>query len=363
MAKHSICTKCVLTSTTPGISFDENGVCNYCSTYKPMTVKGEDKFIELLDKYKTRNGRYDCVALMSGGRDSTYVLWKLVHDYGLKVLAVNYNNPFSSEQARMNIKNAVKTLGVDLVSWEFPHDAQRKATQKALKAWCHHPSSVMIPIVCTHCKLIGPRNFQIARDHGTNLLILGSNPLETASFKRAGLGGARDYHKFSKIPRVAWITLRELAKNPSYFAGVSLGMVIKLYLYTGDTPYLRMIHKDITIPCIFDYIRWDEQEIISTISEQLGWRKSSEVASSWRFDCRLDYLRRLMYASTVGVTELRDLFSKMVREGMMTREKALSRLEKEDVVPKAVANDVLSGIGMTLSDLKFRTDFIQEYTV
>jgi len=90
---------------------------------------------------------------------------------------------------------------------------------------------------------------------------------------------------------------------------------------------------------------------LSEITRELGWQRSPEVASSWRFDCRLDYVRRLMYASTHGVTELRDLFSKMIREGLITREEALERMKTEDIVPTSLANDVLAEIGMKLEDL------------
>ena len=105
---------------------------------------------------------------------------------------------------------------------------------------------------------------------------------------------------------------------------------------------------------LFDYIKWDESEVESTIKTHLDWKKSPEVASSWRFDCRLDYVRRKLYASTVGVTELRDLFSKMIREGMITREDALERLNVEDHIPLPVIEDVLSKIDMKVSDLKLK---------
>jgi len=58
-----------------------------------------------------------------------------------------------------------------------------------------------------------------------------------------------------------------------------------------------------------------------------------------------------MYATTIGVSELRDLFSKMIRAGQMTREEALERLKTEDVVPKDVAEDVLADLGLKPSDL------------
>jgi len=347
-----ICSKCILKSGTPGITFDETGTCNYCSTYNRMKVEGEEKLVAILEDFKKKRGQYDCMVGVSGGRDSTYTLWKLAHDYHMRVLAVNYKNPFTSGQARENMRRTMRKLKVDFYDWEFPNDIHRRSTKKALRAWSHHPSSAMIPIVCTHCKTMWPTLYRIARDHNTPLIVVGSNPLETASFKRAGFGGARYYHKPSLLPRLIKRSLGELIKNPRYLTSCSWSTVLKMYLCAGhNSPYLRLRFKDITVVRFFDYLRWDEKEVLTTITENLGWQKSSEVESSWRFDCRLDYARRLMYGATVGVTELRDLFSKMIREGMMSRSEALARLEKEDVIPEALADDVLSELGMKKADL------------
>lgn len=106
-----------------------------------------------------------------------------------------------------------------------------------------------------------------------------------------------------------------------------------------------------TVIRLFDYIKWNETEVESTIADHLAWKKSPEVASSWRFDCRLDYVRRRMYESTVGVTELRDLFSKMIRERIITREQAIARLKVEDHIDFPVIEDVLSMIELKAEDL------------
>ncbi len=125
-----------------------------------------------------------------------------------------------------------------------------------------------------------------------------------------------------------------------------------MYLMVGhSSPYLRWKYKDINVLRLFDYIIWDEKEVISTITKKLGWKKSLEVESTWRFDCRLDFVRRRMYATTHGVSELRDFFSKMVREGRMTRDEALNRLKIEDYVSDEVVDNVLSDIDLKLSDL------------
>ena len=293
---------------------------------------------------------------LSGGRDSTYTLWKLVNDYKLNVLVLNYKNPFTSGQARKNMQRAIETLKVDFVDWEFPNDIHRKTTKKHLRIWAHNPSSSMIPFVCAHCKSPWPNTFKIIRENNISLLVIGSNPLETASFKKAGLGGARTYHSFKNLPKIVYKSIKQLALNPWYFTS-NLPLVLRMYLGAShSTPYIKWRYKDIKVVRLFDYIKWNEKEIESTITKYLGWQKSPEVASSWRFDCRLDYVRRLMYASTVGTTELRDLFSKMIREKQITREEALERLKREDAVSEAIVEEILGGLGLKLSDLNLKID-------
>ncbi len=355
MGDEILCKKCILTSGTPGIEFDADGVCNYCRGHVRMSGAGEAKLREVLERHKSLKKKYDAMVCISGGRDSAYLLLKMVRDYGMKVLAVNYKNPFTSEQARANLKRAVDLLKVDFVDWEFPRDKHRKATAKTLKVWSHHPSSLLIPLVCAHCKTTWPGFYKVAREHDISLILIGSNPLETASFKKAGLGGARTYHKLKNVPNILLKTVRELVKNPRYLVKTSWPMVFKMYFMAShSSPYLRWRYRGIEVIRLYDYLNWSEKDVLEEITRELGWQKSSEVASSWRFDCRLDYVRRLMYASTHGVTELRDLFSKMIREGLLSREEALERMKTEDVVPVPVANDVLADIGLKLDDLNLK---------
>ena len=36
MREYQICTRCIMDTTDPEISFDENGVCNHCHNYDRM---------------------------------------------------------------------------------------------------------------------------------------------------------------------------------------------------------------------------------------------------------------------------------------------------------------------------------------
>ena len=354
MNSDKICSRCLLTGGTPGIHFDENKVCNYCIEYLPMKTYGEEKLLRELDRFRDPNKECECMICVSGGRDSTYLLWKMVHDYKMNPLVVTYKSPFLSKQAQSNVELAVRKLKVDHLYWEYPQNAHFKTTKKHLKIWLKKPSSIMIPFVCAHCKSWNFQFYEIAREHKIPLIFFGSNPLETASFKKAGFGGARTYGKLSNIPNILSKSFKELYSNPSYLTA-NWGIIPKMYLGVGhSTAYMRFRNKDITVIRLFDYLKWDEKNVISTITKNIGWKKSPEVESSWRFDCRLDYFRRLMYHSVIGVTELRDLFSKMIREGMLSREEALERLKKEECISKQVINNVLNSFNLRLSDLPIK---------
>ena len=85
-----LCTRCILPSNFPGITFDEQGVCNQCRSYKPETVnaetkqKYEDKFLALVKEHQNPSS-YDVLMAYSGGKDSTYTLDIGVNRYGLRV--------------------------------------------------------------------------------------------------------------------------------------------------------------------------------------------------------------------------------------------------------------------------------------
>jgi N-acetyl sugar amidotransferase len=117
-----ICSRCIYDETTKGIKFDSEGVCNYCrlteqleKEYKTGTDEGEEKFLEIVDKIKCsgKNKKYDCVLGVSGGTDSSYMLYKAVK-LGLRPLAVHYDNTWNSSIATENIRKVLSKLNIDL---------------------------------------------------------------------------------------------------------------------------------------------------------------------------------------------------------------------------------------------------------
>ena len=130
-----ICTKCVLDTTVADIWFDEQGECKYCKIHNelekahPMGPNLETELAVMVEKIKKagKGKKYDCIAGVSGGRDSTYVLLTAKR-LGLRPLAVHFDNGWNSDISVRNIKNACEKLDIDLYTvvadWEEFKDLQ-----------------------------------------------------------------------------------------------------------------------------------------------------------------------------------------------------------------------------------------------
>lgn len=112
------CSKCGLPSNYPNTDFDKNGVCHVCTAfhgYKDQAqryFKTEDELRDILMSKRGVSPNYDCISLLSGGKDSTYILAQLIN-MGLKVLAFTLDNGYISDQAKGNIDRIVSKLNVD----------------------------------------------------------------------------------------------------------------------------------------------------------------------------------------------------------------------------------------------------------
>ena len=162
------CTRCGLASNYPGISFDGDRVCSECRAFDSYAdragvyFKPEAELARILGSPRERTGEYDCLALLSGGKDSTYVLCRLV-DMGLKVLAFTLDNGYISDQAKDNIQRVVDTLGVDHIFATTP--AMNEIFVDSLQRHAN---------VCQGCfKTIYTLSVQTARDKGIPFIVTG----------------------------------------------------------------------------------------------------------------------------------------------------------------------------------------------
>ena len=119
---YQICSRCIYDTKVPKITFDVNGVCNYCEMidnlkemYHTGTPEGEANFQEIVQEIKKngKNKKYDCIVGVSGGTDSSYMIVKAL-EWGLRPLAVHYDNTWNTAIATENIRKVLGKLKVDL---------------------------------------------------------------------------------------------------------------------------------------------------------------------------------------------------------------------------------------------------------
>jgi N-acetyl sugar amidotransferase len=134
MKKYQQCTRCVMDTTDPDITFDGQGICNHCLHFDQVTRKewfpndeGARKWATLVDEIRRvgRGQEYDCILGLSGGVDSSYLALK-AKDWGLRPLVVHVDAGWNSELAVANIEKIVKHCNYDLhthvVDWEEMRD-------------------------------------------------------------------------------------------------------------------------------------------------------------------------------------------------------------------------------------------------
>lgn len=143
LTDRKICTNCIYDESVPNIVFDEHGVCNYCKTmsqlqdeYKTGTKEGVEKFLQIVEQIK-KDGKdkpYDCIIGVSGGTDSSYMVHQAVNEWGLRPLAVHYDNTWDSSIATGNIRKVLDKLNVDLYTHVVDHNEANDICRAFLKS-------------------------------------------------------------------------------------------------------------------------------------------------------------------------------------------------------------------------------------
>lgn len=137
-----VCSKCIYDENVFGINFDENDVCNYCKQidvfrkeYGTGTKLGKIKFDQIINeiKSKNKNKKYNVIVGVSGGIDSSFML-HLAIKFGLKPLAVHYDNTWNTAISSQNIKKMVTKLNIDLFTYVIDCKEQDEILKSFMKA-------------------------------------------------------------------------------------------------------------------------------------------------------------------------------------------------------------------------------------
>jgi len=136
--KMQYCKRCLMPDTRPGSIFDEEGICQACHNFdNRKKVDWEERKKELkklCDKYRRKDGRYDCLIPVSGGKDSHFLVHVMKNEMGMNPLLVTVGDPFTKTKAGLrNFKNLGETFNCDHFLFNLSSNLFRRVTRKAFE--------------------------------------------------------------------------------------------------------------------------------------------------------------------------------------------------------------------------------------
>jgi len=333
------CKKCVMPNTKPDLHFDENGVCDACRSQeaknRDIDWKAREKeFLELVKKYKTHPD-YDCAIGVSGGKDSTFQVIKIL-ELGLNPLCICFEPTIPTEIGRKNLEN-LNNLGVDLIHIKRNPVVYKKLAKEAFvrtgdNEWQNH-----LGIFTTVPKFAV--NFNVP------LIIWGESP-------QIEYGGPASSKSRNTLDR-QW--LEEfgglLGNRISDMVGVD-GLTEKdlaLYRYSSDEDINRV---GVTGLFLGYYFKWDLREVLKK-SQEYGFQVADRPIETTyedfeNLDCYSNHLHDYLKYVKYGFGRATDNACLDIRLGYITREEGVRLVNKYDGrLPKKSIKKYLEYTGFT----------------
>ena len=352
------CTRCLLPETFPFIQFDSQGVCNYCNHYQPQNkVQPIDSLKALVEPYRRNDGKPDCIVPFSGGRDSTYTLHIVKNVLGLNPIAFTYDWGMVTDLARRNIARVCGKLGVENIIVSADIHWKRENIRKNIQAWLKYPSLGMIPLFMAGDKFFFYYTNKVKKQTGINLNIWGINKLENTEFK-VGFAGLPP--KFGK-KRIYSLSIINQLKLFGYVAG----NIIRSPGYLNQSVWdslgsfaARYIAPKKDYYHLFDYYRWDEDEINNLLQHEYKWETAIDTKSTWRIGDGTASFYNYIYYTVAGFSENDTFRSNQIREGMLTRSEALVKVEEENTPRYETLRWYLEIVGLDFAEVITRINQI-----
>lgn len=322
-----ICKKCILDETVKDIWFDENGICKYCNINDemekkhPLGVAGEKRLSEIINKIKDdgKNNTYDCIAGVSGGRDSTYTLYKAVQ-LGLRPLAVHFDNGWNSVISVSNIKNACEKLNVDLhtivADWEEFKDLQI-AFLKSGTPDADIPADYAIYSVL----------YDAAEKEGVKYILNGH------SFRTEGTSPISWTYMDGRYLKSVHKQFGKMKKIKS-FPVMSMSKLI-YYVFAKRIKEVRLM----------EYINYVKKDVDSLLEKELDWKYYGGHHHENNFT---KFFQSFYLPKRFGIDKRKTELSAMIRSSQISREKALNEIQEHPYhYEKDVVEYVINKLGLT----------------
>jgi hypothetical protein len=303
------CRKCLLTTRVPGVSFDNKGVCNLCREWETRTEDRQKQESERAarqhDLEETlRNpsgqGEYDCILSFSGGKDSCYLLYKLVKEYKLRVLA--YTSDFDIPPNTWdNIRRTLRHLNVDH-HVETPSNEIYKRFIRYLL--CNQTKRGAVHTVCYFWLDIREGDIlRLAMEKNIPLIVTGYSP------------GQPDPERMlyemppERISQEDW-TPHELFDN-GLFNNSERSLFWNPHRYGSGAKFPRILAP-------FHVWDYDQEEVMKRVVE-LGLAKNHWYVNPFLSNFTLNWLFIYSDLKNLGYNPYKPEFSQLIREGKARR--------------------------------------------
>ena len=300
------CRQCLLPRNVKGADIDAAGLCALCRDYARNGHHDDEELRKARERdletalRDQRGGEYDCLVNLSGGKDSCYLLYKLVTEYGLKVLAftTDMNVP---AVAWDNIRRTVGKLEVEHIVYTPPESFYRKLYRYLLQ---NQEERGAVRTVCYVCA-------PLFEGYALALAVEKNIPLVLAGYSPGQPEPDRMVYEFkpSMIADEDW-TPREIRES-GLFTEDELELFWNPFRYPAGTRFPRYLAP-------FHAWSYNQDDVMKAVV-RLGLASSSSHASPVHSNCPLNWL--LMYSDlkNLGYNPYQPEFSALIREGKASR--------------------------------------------
>ncbi len=324
------CSRCLYDAETPNISFDEAGLCNYCTKDDEMRLqfpggeKGRKDFEKIIDEIKKagKGKKYDVIVGVSGGADSTYML-HIGKQYDLRMLAVHFDNTWNTTIAQQNIKNALEKMDVDL--WTYVVNAQEY--DDLYRAFLEGSTpDLEIPTDIALAAVLG----MAAEKFGIQYIFEGH------SFKTEGIAPLGWIYMDAKyIDSVHKLFGKEKMKT---FPNFRFMRQLKWMLF-NRIQKIRPLW----------YLDYDKESVKEMLAKEYDW----QWYGGHHLENRMTAFYHTYYLPRKFDIDMRALgYSGLVRSDQMTRKDAIKSLEQEPNIDYELFEMLLKRLGYTLEEFE-----------
>jgi N-acetyl sugar amidotransferase len=348
------CKKCLMSNQRPNMCSEHyntaeqkkeiikfhGGICDACKfSEKKENIDWEDRekqLLKLLDKYRSKDGSYDCLVPGSGGKDSAYQAHILKYKYGMNPLTCTWPPILYTDYGYANFKNWIEIGGFDNITYKQNGQVMKLLTKLAIENLLH-PFQTFI---------LGQKNLapKIASRFNIDLIFYGENEAEYGNPIADNLTSLRDksFYTYSNLENV-------------YLSGISIKEILEKYNFVKKSDlltYLPMnnddfISKKIQVHYLGYYLKWIPQESYYYAVENCGFKarpfRTEGTYSKYNsIDDKIDDLHFYTQFIKFGLGRASYDASQEIRNKHLTREEAKALIKRFDgEYPKKYINEVL----------------------